>query len=410
MPAEGPRGLDRTGWWRAALLAGQAVLLMLSYAVARPAAESLFLEARGSGALPVAWLAVAGAMAALALLYSRWMARVELFTLYALTALGAAGLVEALLPGRAGGVPLAATALYVWKDCYIVVLVEIFYAIANASYAIRSARWLYGGFGLFGALASMAGGVAVGPLAARLGTAGTLHVVAGLLVVSALAALPGARPGVRRPPAERPRPVLAVLRGSPYLALVLLLVGVVQVVVTLVDFQFNAAVEAHLADTDARTALIGQVYAAISTGTLVLHGLTGPVLRAVGVPAVLLGVPLVLGAGLAAGAAWPGFAAAAALKVASKVFDYTWFRAAKELLYIPLSYDEKTAGKSAVDLLTYRGGKAGASFLILGLQAAGAVAAVGAAAGAFVAVQLGLSLAVARRFRRLVSREAERAG
>ena len=60
------------------------------------------------------------------------------------------------------------------------------------------------------------------------------------------------------------------------------------------------------------------------------------------------------------------------VKVASKSLDYSIFRAAKELLYLPLSQAEKTQGKALIDMLTYRVAKGGASVLLLILKKAGA--------------------------------------
>lgn len=45
--------------------------------------------------------------------------------------------------------------------------------------------------------------------------------------------------------------------------------------------------------------------------------------------------------------------------------DYSLFRAGKELLYFPLSYQEKTQGKAWVDIFGYRVAKGGASLLLL---------------------------------------------
>ena len=207
--------------------------------------------------------------------------------------------------------------------------------------------------------------------------------------------------------------VVQVVRKSSYVLLLVLLIAVIQLVVNLVDYEFNWIVRETFPDTDHRTAIIGQVYAALSVATIILHSMTGPVLRLVGVPAVLITVPVLIEAGLAAFVVWPGFLAAAVLKVASKCFDYTIFRAAKEILYIPLSYDEKTQGKQVVDVLGYRVAKGGASALLLGLAQIAAilratvVLLVSPLAMALVAIWLWLSIVVSRRFRMKVSREEE---
>jgi len=97
----------------------------------------------------------------------------------------------------------------------------------------------------------------------------------------------------------------------------------------------------------------------------------------------------------------------AVLKIGSKTFDYTLFRAAKEILYIPLSYEEKTAGKSVVDMFTYRLAKGSASLLLMGLIALELQDYIPLVSIAFLACWLILVVIVAKRFRELVSRDDE---
>jgi AAA family ATP:ADP antiporter len=344
------------------------------------------------------------------------MARVELIGLFGATAAASGAVLAALI--WFGG-PLAPYGLYIWKDLYVVLLIETFYSCAAAVFPIRRARWLYGLFGVVSSLGSVTGNLAVGWLALEFGTGRALWAVIPVVLLMWLLCLPlsrraGISAGTAEPSARPSGSGLAeafsVVRSSAYLVLLVVLVAVVQVVVNLVDYEFNRVVEGAFPATDQRTAAIGQVYAAIDVLTIVLHGLTGPLLRLLGVPVVLLIVPCLLGLGLCVFAAAPRFATAALVKVASKCFDYTIFRAAKEVLYIPLSFREKTQGKSVVDVLTYRVAKGCASLVLLGLQRFALAVLVTPMALAFVGVWLGLTVAVARRFRRKVSRAAEISG
>ena len=56
-----------------------------------------------------------------------------------------------------------------------------------------------------------------------------------------------------------------------------------------------------------------------------------------------------------------------------KAFDYSIFRAAKELLYIPLNFDERYRAKYVIDVFVYRTGKGGSSVVIVLLQKIGVV-------------------------------------
>ena len=292
-------------------------------------------------------------------------------------------------------------------------LVEIFYSFSNSVFPIRRARWFYGLFGVFGAVGGVVANLGVGALAERIGSADSLWATAPVLLLSFVVALVLARRAGLKPPEQAPAKLgegLKIVRRSSYLLLVLLLVGVVQVVITLVDYQWGGVVEASFPDMDQRTAVIGRVYAAVNAGTILGHAAVGPVLRLVKIPGTLMAVPLLLACALAGFVVNPVFGAMAAAKVASKVFDYTIFRAAKEMLYIPLSYAERTAGKALVDMATYRVAKGGASLVLLTLGLAATSGWISLINLALIGAWIGLTWVIVRRFRRLVPAEKEVSG
>ena len=351
-------------------------LALSSYGLARPAIESIFLGSYGKDALPYVWLAVALVAFSVVGFYNRYAAWTHPATLFGVTAGLSAFTLGAILLARSADLPGADFILYVWKDVYIVVLVEIFWSYANAVFPIRSARWLYGLFLVIGTLGSISGELAVGWLAQAFGTWTAVWCVGGVLLTLAAGSLVLDRSGADGWTASKAAGgasiarSFAILSESRYVALLLGLIMTTQLVITLIDYQYNALLELHYPDQDARTQVGGQVYAAISASSLALQLLAGVILRLLGVPWTLLLVPLLLGVSVFGVLLVGGFGIAAVGKAASKVFDYSIFRAAKELLYIPLSAEEKTQGKAIVDMFGYRFAKGGASLLILGLSAA----------------------------------------
>ena len=360
-------------------LAGLAFLVLASYEVARPAVESLFLEAYTSEGLPWVWLAVGVTAFLVVLAYNRVVARVGLVSLFGRAAgVSAVVLILIQLAIRAD-VPGSVFALYVWKDVYVVVLVEIFWSFANTVIPTDRAKWLYGIFCAVGALGAMSGNLLVGLVAKEAGTSDALWLIVPILLMAAflcrfvdrlLSSDSGERMGTAKSVAFGDG--LKVVGASPYLRWMVALIVFTQLVVNLVDFQFNSVIETFYPETDARTAVIGQVYAAINLSSLVLQLGAGLVLSLLGVSRSLLAIPLIVGSTLVVFVLMPGFAAIAVAKVASKAFDYSIFRAAKELLYIPLGYAEKTQGKAVVDILTYRVAKGGASAMLIALGLFGA--------------------------------------
>ena len=389
-----------------AVLVTAAVVLMASYGFARPAIESLFIGDYGAGSLPWAWLGVAAAAIAVTAGYNQVAAILPLARLWPRAVLLSAAVGLALVGAELAGVPHASFALYIWKDVYIVVLVELFWSVANVAYPIEQARWAYGLFLAAGSLGSLSAELAVGPLAAEIGTARTVLIIAPLLIAAALltrwlpAQVSSAPPRVPVPLARALIRGVGILARSRYLGLLVGLVAVVQIAVTVIDYQYNAALEAYSASDEVRTAIGGQVYAATNTAALVLQLLAGPLLKLAGVPLILVAIPTLLLAGVLWAAASPRFLAIGAVKVMSKALDYSLGRAAKEILYIPLSYAEKTEGKALVDLLTYRVAKGLASAILLWLAAlelgAGAASAlIFGLLGAWVL----LAAAIGQRFR-----------
>jgi len=382
-------------------LAALVFLILGSYAIARPAVESLFLADHGARGLPTAWIGVALGSVVVVTIYNRWSARTDMVVLFGVVSVLSAACLTGLLLGRDRGMPAGTLLLYLWKDLYIVVLIEIFWSFANSVIPRDLAKWIYGLFCVLGSLGGMAGNLAVGLLAARYGTAQGLWAVVPLLLLAGAGCAVLARTfpdAARQRVAGRPSLTegFGVLRRSRALWLLMALIATSQLVITLVDYQMNLALELHYPDTDARTAVIGRIYAAIDLASISLQLAAGPVLRLLGVGTVLLLIPGLLGAAVAAYAAVPRFAVMAATKVSSKAFDYSLFRAAKEILYIPLSHSERTQGKAFVDMCSYRVAKGACSLLLLGLAAWGSPDWVLFATVAGVGAWLGVTLALQR--------------
>ncbi|MCA9622842.1 MAG: hypothetical protein KC731_27675 [Myxococcales bacterium] len=394
-----------------ALVTGLAFVILFGYALARPTTESLFLEVHGSDALPSVWIAVAVTSVVAAGLYGRATSHHPLGRVMQGATLASALTLALTLVMHHLGLANGAGALYVWKDVHIVILLEALWSFANLVFNAKTARWAYGLFCAAGSLGGMTGNLLVGSLAARVGSVGVLLFLLPLFALEIAMIGMLAREAGQPAPEARPRASLEdlwLLQRSPYLVWMVALIGLVQIAITLVDYVYNTAISSAYPDLDARTAVIGRVYAAIDATSLVLQLGTGLVLRALGLRATLLAIPALLGAVVAAFVIQPRFAFMAITKIASKAFDYSLFRAAKEMLYLPLSYAEKTRGKALVDILTYRVAKGGASLLLAGLLALGAAASTLPLVLGLIGLWLGVTVVVTRRHRAASEGVAER--
>ena len=356
-------------------LAGLIFVILASYAVARPATESLFLEANGERAEPMAWIGVGVGSVVVVSLYNRWSASIDLVRLFSIASAISAGVLAITLMAMSIDLPGTTWALYLWKDLYIVVLIEIFWSFANSTVPKDRAKWFYGMFCVVGSLGGMAGNLGVGWLASEWSTAESLWAVVPLLTVGGAGGfILARRTGIAADASAKTSSIregFSVLQKSKALWLLMALIATKEVVITLIDYQFKVAMLQFYPDLDERTAAIGQMYASIDAMAIGLQLGTGPILRLLGVPLVLLAIPGLLGIAVAGYALVPRYAAIAAAKVASKAFDYSLFRAAKEILYIPLSHAERTQGKAFVDMMSYRMAKGATSIMLLGLVSLG---------------------------------------
>lgn len=359
-----------------ASLCGLAFTTMVSYAVAGSGAQSLFLAAYGTDALPYAGL---GVMAA-SILASGWIQslseRFDIAQLFGIgcrisgVTLAAILLLSLVAPGP------AAFCLYVWKDVYIIVLVELFWTLANIVFGMSSASKAYGLFCAAGSLGGVLGALALARSAQVLGTQASLWALLPLLAGIGW----GGGRLVRHTPIPSPKPTeqkgvahaLEILRTSLVLPALLLLVVTAQGWLYLLDFRYNAALFVLAPNPDARTDLIANVAALINAISLPLQMATGPILRLLGGPVTLALVPFTALASTAAIAATHGAPwLVCAAQVIGKSLDYSLFRAVKEMAYIPLGYAEKTQGKAFIDILVYRAVKGGVAVLFLVLRAMG---------------------------------------
>ncbi len=406
---------ERVKWARIFGLATLAFLIMLTYAIIRPPVESLFIQQYTSKALPLAWLLVAVTMFLVVGIYGKIVSRFDLLRLLGLASLASGLIFAVLLIAFERGWRGAGYALYVWKDVYIVLLVEMYYSFANSVFPIKTARWAYGFFGLLAAASGMLGNLVVGSLAVKFGSVNTVFLsIPPLALVFVFCLLFARFVGLGAPlEGKKEGGLIAsirVMRASSYLTLIFAMVVLLQLVMTFADFGFNLALETAFADTNERTQALGRVYAAVNVCSFILQGLNGVILKIFGAPVVAILIPMLITAGLSYYSLFPAFAVIAFVKISGKSLDYTFFRNTKEIFYIPLSYEEKTLGKSAVDMLGLRLAKGGAA-LIMSLLVAVGIDRV------FVWLALALSIAwaivavvLSRRFRKKVSRSEELAG
>lgn len=274
---------------------------------------------------------------------------------------------------------------YLFGDLFSTLMVATFFAFLNDSVTPDGAKRLYGVIGL--------GGVAGGPVGTTLKTSlplsdtGWLWLCLGLAVLIVVIAMAVGRILARRPAfmaasgAPEPKAEEAVsgnpaLEGgrlvfrSGYLLSIVAIVGLYEMVSTIMDFQFSATV-AHYLDGPEIGVHFDRVFAFTNwVAFLVQLFLTSMVMTRFGVGTALLFLPC------AALFASLGFMVApvlymgSALNTADNGFSYSINQSAKEVLYVPTTRDEKYKAKAFVDMFIQRFAKALAVGLSLAITIA----------------------------------------
>jgi len=271
---------------------------------------------------------------------------------------------------------------YVFGDLFSTVVVAAFYAFLNDSVDAARAKRLYGPIGLGGVLGGAFGSMAVAAWINDLSLRAWLMICVGIGLVVIVLALAAGRLAVRRG-AEHPSPAAAeedeaeagnpALEGaalvwrSRYLLAVAAIVGIYEVVSTVMDFQFTSTV-AHYKDGDAIGAHLASVFAVTNAvGAAVQLLGTSWIMMRFGVGSALLVLPSMVLVGSAAFLAMPALLVGSALNTFDNAFHYSINQSAKEALYVPRSRAEKYRAKAFIDMFVQRAAKTLAVGMSLGM-------------------------------------------
>ena len=385
--------------------AAAAGTVMITFQIAGKATrDALFLSSFGVDALPAMVIAAAIVSAVVSVLLARVMARSRpsrlvprLFGLSALLLLAEWGLaLQARRP--------AAVVLYLHFTALGALLVSGFWAIVNERFDPRTARRTISHITAGGSLGGLLGGLLPERVGAMLSLTAMLPILAGLHLLSA-ALVVGVDRGATHPPPghepfldDEPQPGAArILRASPYLLGLALLVTLTSAAEGVLDYVFKA--QAAAAATSGEDLL--RLFAAFYTVTALL-GISFQVttLRRVLARLGIARSAALLPAGVSLGAVGafilPGLIPVMLARGAEVVLRSSIFRAAYELLFTPVAPREKRATKLLIDV-----GAARLGDIVGGAIIAAALVLAGAAPGKIllgvtVALSVG-ALAVARR-------------
>ena len=352
-------------------ISSAACFVLFGYEFIRSVSTSLFVDAYGAENLPRGMMAIPPSMIVLLYGYGRLLSWQGATRALVVTSLFSAALILWCYTALSRGMHFAAAIIYVFREAYIVIVIEQFWSFVNSVLTTEQAKRINGPFCAVASLGSFLGGTLVSQLATVLGTEALLLFTAGSLVPTAVLGVMAYRFGGEPKPSEEETGGrlghigIRTLFRSKYLVLIGVLIISTQVVSTVLDLRFNLLVELERPDKDMRTAFYGSVYGNLGLAAGILQLVVVPLaLRFVALRYIHLVIPIVHFVSSLILTLSPSLRTGTAAYVIFKALDYSVFRAGKELFYMPLSYDSRYRAKQVIDSFGYRFSKGGSAGVI----------------------------------------------
>ena len=361
----------------AAFMAVSAMFTLTGYEFIRSASTVLFKTAYGADKLPLVMAAMPVVVFFGVWLYSRLLSLLGPRRTMLVTSLGSGLSILACYLVLLTGAKWITPVLFLLKEFYIVLLIEQYWSYINSSVAPASAKKVNGPVTGIAGLGGAVGGTLVGASAGQYGAES-------MVLFAAIACLPAALMsnlgyqlfGEPEQPLEAQKSDSMgwhLFRQNPTLAYLLAIVMASQLVSAVLDYKFQSLLSVQFSgDPDAETAFQGWFFGTLNTSVLVFQFVITPLaLTFVGLRWIHILMPLVHLTAITAALVEPSIFSVGLAFFLFKAFDYSIFRAAKELLYVPLSFDERYRAKEVIDVFGYRTGKGASSVVIVALQNAG---------------------------------------
>ncbi len=251
--------------------------------------------------------------------------------------------------------------LFAIKESYIVILLHLILAYANATFTLEQVKRLYGPLGAVGALGGIIGGQLTSSLSSSSGVLGAFLFGIVSILASIAVFIPTKRMVLSQKEKEEASPLKSIESVKKYVFLIAAVVALSQWVIFIADLQFNIIFEDAFASKGERTAYLGRLFSYINLVSLIIQfGILPWVLVRISVKKIFFAVPLLFlllvfgGMGLGAGS----LLASAFVFISLKGTDYSVFNVAKEVMYYPLDKMQKFGAKYITDMFIYRLAKA----------------------------------------------------
>lgn len=360
----------------AALIAVSAAFVLGGYEFIRSPSNTLFKAAYGKASLPTIMALIPLSVALVTYVYSRILSVAGSRKTLCISTIGSAVIMSAGVFFYESGIKEAIWVVYLFRSAYVVLLIEQLWSFINSTLSAKDAGKYNGPICGIASLGAIAAGLVGSEIAGSVGSSSMVYIAAALTVPAAFFSdLAYKKFGT---PMDEPDHLkvkesdhlgLKLFKKEKVLPLLLLIIVATQVVSAVMEISFQNILQDRIPDADMQTAWSMRFYAGINGVSALLQFIAAPLMLRYlnpGLINVLIPLVHVITIGIFIGD--PGIMTAGLAYAGFKCIDYSLFRAAKEILYIPLSFDARYRAKEVIDLFGYRFSKGVTSGVITLLQ------------------------------------------
>ncbi len=368
-------GIDREIAGKTVLLFAYLLLLICGFIISKTARDALFLTEIGALKLPYVYIGIAVLTGVIVGIYTHFAKRISKQNSLILSqaAVTAVFLLFWWLLSHSQ-LRWLVFAFYLWVTIYNVILISQFWLLANDFFDARQAKRAFGLIGGGGIIGGIIGGFAAKYLAPLWGAEHLLLLVAGtcLITIILLRLLYTRHSEATRGTLhhEAMNGILSsvkTFRHSNYLLWIGLILGVTELVSTILDYQFKTIALKSFPDMNQLSGFFGAYYGYVNAASLALQVLfTGRVINNLGVKWAILIMPITIAGGSTIFLFAPVLWSAILLKFGDDGLGNSVNRSAIELLYLPVDPAVKERMKIFIDSVVVRlsGGLGGIIILI----------------------------------------------
>lgn len=271
---------------------------------------------------------------------------------------------------------------FIWVSVFNLFVVSVFWSLMSDVFDTEQGKRLFAFLGAGATLGGVAGSAFVSASADVFGQYGLLVLTMALLEIAVRAATRVSHLADNRT-APPDAPHTETIGGgvwdglkhtfrSPYLLGISAFILCYSVTSTVLYFQQAEIVNATFTDRAERTAFFANIDLWVNSLTLAFQlGLTGRIMKGLGIVPVLSFLALLSAAGFALLATYPVVAVFVVVQVARRVANFAFTRPAREVLFTRLNREDRYKAKNVIDTVIYRTGDQIGSWGYAGLAALG---------------------------------------